>query len=145
MRHLVAGLVGAITMFFLDPDRGAYRRNVMRARLKGTARDAASDLRRAGRSVGAEAYGAKQKLEHLASEQPPESDVVLTHKIESEVFRDRAIPKGDININCVDGVAFLRGEVERPDLIELIDAGVRRVYGVRDVVNLLHTPGARVQ
>src|SRR5438094_8681685 len=44
MRHLVAGLVGAITMFFLDPDRGAYRRNVMRARLKGTARDAASDL-----------------------------------------------------------------------------------------------------
>ena len=122
MRYLVAGLVGAITMFFLDPDRGAYRRNVMRARLKGTARDAASDLRRAGRSVGAEAYGAKQKLEHLASEQPPESDVVLTHKIESEVFRDRAIPKGDIN-----------------------DARVRRVFGVRDVVNLLHTPGARVE
>ena len=145
MRYLLAGLVGAITMFFLDPDRGAYRRNVARDRLAGTAHDAIGDLRRASRRVTAEAYGAKQKIEHLASEQPPESDVVLTHKIESEVFRDRAIPKGDININCVDGVACLRGEVERPDLIELIDAGVRRVYGVRDVVNLLHTPGARVQ
>ena len=145
MRYLLAGLVGAITMFFLDPDRGAYRRNVTRDRLAGTARDATGDLRRAGRRITAEAYGAKEKIEHVASEQPPESDVVLTHKIESEVFRDRAIPKGDININCVDGVAFLRGEVERPDLIELIDAGVRRVYGVRDVVNLLHTPGARVQ
>ena len=53
--------------------------------------------------------------------------------------------KRNINVNCVDGVAFLRGEVDRPDLIELIDARVRRVYGVRDVVNLLHTPGARVQ
>src|SRR5438270_11756590 len=50
------------------------------------------------------------------------SDVVLTHKIESEVFRDRDIPKGDINVNCVDGVAFLRGQVERPDLVELIEA-----------------------
>ena len=145
LRYLLAGLVGAITMFFLDPDRGAYRRNVTRDRLGGTARDAASDLARAGRHAGAEVYGAKEKLEHLASEQPPESDAVLTHKIESEVFRDRAIPKGDMNVNCVDGVVFLRGEVERSDLVELIDARVGRVFGVRDVVNLLHTPGARVE
>ena len=48
-------------------------------------------------------------------------------------------------MNCVDGVVFLRGQVERSDLVELIDARVRRVFGVRDVVNLLHTPGATVE
>ena len=142
MRYLLAGLVGAVTMFFLDPDRGAHRRNVTRDRLAGTTRDAADDVRRAARRVGAEAYGAKEKVVHLASEQPPESDEVLTHKIESEVFRDREIPKGDINVNCVDGVVFLRGQVDRPDLIELIETRVRRVYGVRDIENLLHLPGS---
>lgn len=116
MRYLIAGLAGAVAMFFWDPDRGAYRRSATRERLIRIAR---------------------RQPTHVQGAQPPDEDEMLAEKIDTEVFRDRAIPKGNVGVTCVDGVAFLRGEVERPDLVELIDARVRRVSGVRDVVNLL--------
>ncbi|HEV8230422.1 MAG TPA: BON domain-containing protein [Candidatus Limnocylindria bacterium] len=138
---MAAALVGALAMFFLDPERGRYRRNVTRDRFAGSARDASDELERAGKRVAAEAYGAKQKLTHLNSEEPPENDAVLKHKVMSELFRDPDIPKGDINIDAVDGVVHLRGQVDRPDQINDIEERVRRINGVREVENLLHQPG----
>ena len=81
MRFLLAGLLGAVAMYFLDPERGTYRRNVTRDRVAGTGRDAADDVARAGRRIGAEVYGAKETVAHLRTEQPPENDEVLKQKI----------------------------------------------------------------
>jgi osmotically-inducible protein OsmY len=139
--YVVAALLGALAMFFLDPERGTYRRNVTRDRFAGSARDVGEDIGRAGRKVAADAYGAKQKLTHLDSEESPENDVVLAHKVRSELFRDQDIPKGDMNIDATNGVVYLRGQVERPDQINDIESRVRRINGVRDVENLLHQPG----
>jgi osmotically-inducible protein OsmY len=50
------------------------------------------------------------------------------------------VPKGQININAENGVVFLRGQVEDPELVEALEARVRKVRGVKDVENLLHTP-----
>ena len=61
------------------------------------------------------------------------------------MFRDPDIPKGRININAEGGVIVLRGELERPEQINAVEAAVRRVAGVRDVENLLHLPGTPAQ
>jgi osmotically-inducible protein OsmY len=52
------------------------------------------------------------------------------------------VPKGQINVNVEDGVVYLRGELEQPDLIEDLGAQARKVQGVLGVENLLHVPGA---
>jgi osmotically-inducible protein OsmY len=66
-------------------------------------------------------------------------DATLVDKVESIVFRDHDVPKGQININAENGVVFLRGQVERPELVETLEKRVRKVGGVKDVENLLHT------
>ncbi len=141
MGYLLAALLGALTMFFLDPDRGTYRRNLTRDRVAGSGPDVAGDLGRAGRKVAADAYGVKQKIVNLDRDDVPPNDETLAHKVESEIFRDQDVPKGDVNVNVVDGVVYLRGQVDRPDHIELLAARARRIDGVLGVENLLHLPG----
>jgi osmotically-inducible protein OsmY len=68
-------------------------------------------------------------------------DVTLTHKVESELFRAEDAPKDRISVNTADGVVQLRGEVDSPELIETLVNRARSVQGVKDVENLLHTPG----
>jgi osmotically-inducible protein OsmY len=67
-------------------------------------------------------------------------DATLVDKVESIVFRNHDLPKGQININAENGVVFLRGQVDRPELVETLEARVRKVQGVKGVENLLHTP-----
>jgi osmotically-inducible protein OsmY len=72
---------------------------------------------------------------------PDLDDQTLVDKVESIVFREHDLPKGEVNINAENGVVFLRGQLDRPELVEKLEARVRKVRGVRDVKNLLHTPG----
>jgi osmotically-inducible protein OsmY len=66
--------------------------------------------------------------------------VTLARKVETEIFRDPEVPKGQIDVNAEGGVVILRGEVERPELIKDLEEKTRSVQGVKDVENLLHTP-----
>ncbi len=68
-------------------------------------------------------------------------DQTLVDRVESEIFRDRKEVKGKVNINAEEGVVVLRGELESQDLIEDLVKAAREVDGVRNVENLLHTPG----
>ncbi len=68
-------------------------------------------------------------------------DQTLKAKVESEVFRETAAPKGDVNVNVELGVVYLRGQLEDQSLIEELEQRVRAVQGVNSVENLLHTPG----
>jgi BON domain len=69
-------------------------------------------------------------------------DTTLTHTVESTLYRAAGAVKGRISVNTADGVVQLRGEVDSPDLIGELVARARAVPGVRDVENLLHTPGS---
>ena len=68
------------------------------------------------------------------------NDPALAQKVESEVFRDTDVAKGNINVNVEDGVVYLRGEVTDRAIMDQLVARARNVDGVRGVENLLHLP-----
>ena len=68
-------------------------------------------------------------------------DATLKDKVESELFRDEHEVKGAINVNAQEGVVQLRGQLPSQDLIDALVARTSKIRGVRDVENLLHTPG----
>jgi osmotically-inducible protein OsmY len=85
----------------------------------------------------------KQKATHLKEEEKPQpDDVTLARKVETEIFRDADVPKGQINVNAENGKIVLRGEVEKPELITDLEKKTKKVQGVTEVENLLHTPGS---
>src|ERR671931_2576477 len=134
----LAGAIGAALAYFFDPDNGRRRRKVAADRAGRFAR------RTAWRARGAaiQAEGMKQKATHRKEQEKPQpDDVTLARKVESEIFRGADVPKGKINVNVEDGIVYLRGELEKPDLIEDLGAQARKVQGVRGVENLLHVPG----
>jgi osmotically-inducible protein OsmY len=114
MRKLLGliGLGAALTYFF-HPEQGAVRRARVRGRIKGL----------------------------LASTQERPDDVTLARQVESELFRDEEVPKGQINVNAENGKIVLRGEVGEPEMIRDLEQRARSVQGVSDVENLLHLPG----
>jgi osmotically-inducible protein OsmY len=144
MRKLL-GLVGlgAALTYFFDPQQGRGRRAQTRDRIAAFFRSRVRQGERIGRTASAEAEGLVQKAKHLQEEPKPQpDDVTLTRKVETEIFRDAEIPKGQINVNAENGKVYLRGEVGKPELIKDLEKRARKVQGVQDVENLLHLPGS---
>jgi osmotically-inducible protein OsmY len=136
--YVLAAAIGAAIAYLFDRDNGRRRRKLFI--------DKAGKVTRQGRQrvqdAAAQAEGLKQKATHLSEQEKPQpDDVTLARKVESEIFRDADVPKGKINVNVEDGVVYLRGELEQPDLIQDLEAQARKVQGVQGVENLLHAPG----
>jgi osmotically-inducible protein OsmY len=130
---------GAALAYFLDPNNGKRRRHMAVDRAAAFLRRFGRKAKRAGRRATTEAYDAGTKVAHAKEEPKPQpNDATLVQKVESEVFRDPTIPKGQINVNAENGVIYLRGRVDSPDLVKQLERTVRDVQGVRDVENLLH-------
>ncbi|HEX7255536.1 MAG TPA: BON domain-containing protein [Gaiellaceae bacterium] len=119
MRKLLGliGLGAALTYFF-HPAEGARRRAMVSGRIQGLMTRAQE--------------GPK----------PQPDDVTLAHMVESELFRDADVPKGQINVNAENGKVYLRGEVGQPEMIRDLEERARNVHGVHEVENLLHLPGS---
>ncbi len=98
-------------------------------------------LERAGRGV-VSFVGGKAKAVANRNPAPKEGmdDNTLKGKVETELFRDESIPKGKINVQVVDGVVELRGEVKRPEIKKGLEGKARSIPEVREVSNLLHLP-----
>jgi osmotically-inducible protein OsmY len=90
--------------------------------------------RYAGQLKGAAPGGREPAEERL-------NDPALARKVESEVFRDDALPKGSISVNAEYGVIYFRGEVPSQEVMEELAKRARNVDGVRAVENLTHLPG----
>ena len=69
------------------------------------------------------------------------NDPALARKVESEVFRDDALPKGSVSVNAEYGVIYFRGEVPSREAMDELTKRARAVDGVRAVENLTHLPG----
>ena len=131
--------LGAALSYFFDPENGKRRRKVTADRLAALMRRHGGRLMK---GTGSQAHALKQKATHLREEPKPQpDDVTLARKVETEIFRDADVPKGQINVNAEEGVIVLRGEVGRPEMIDDLVEKARKVQGVKDVENLLHTPG----
>lgn len=134
--------IGAALMYFFDPEDGKRRRKMTVDRAAGLFRRSGRKAGRAARGVAAEAEGLKQKATHLKEEEKPQpNDATLKAKVETEIFRDADVPKGKIDVNAENGVVYLRGEADRPELIETLEKQVKKIPGVQGVENLLHLPG----
>ncbi len=84
--------------------------------------------------------GKTKALTNRPSPKPDMDDQTLKNKVESEIFRAADAPKDSVNVNVVDGVVELRGEVKRPEIKKALEAEARAVPEVKDVRNLLHLP-----
>ena len=120
MRKLL-GLVGlgSALRYFFNPTEGQGRRAKVAGRIKALLTRAEEGPR------------------------PRPDDVTLAHMVESELFRDEQVPKGQINVNAENGKIYLRGEVGEQEMIRVLEDRARSIQGVEDVENLLHLPGAK--
>jgi osmotically-inducible protein OsmY len=134
------GAVGASFLYLLDPVSGRRRRKVALDRATATLRHGWRRLERAARGVEAAAYGRAHRLAHLREKPKQLNDTTLARKVETELFRDPWVPKGDINVNVQRGVVQLRGTVQTRDMLDTLVERVRAVQGVHDVESLLHLP-----
>jgi hypothetical protein len=139
MRFLRLAAIGAALAYFFDRENGARRRAIARDRTLAFFRSRGHDAARFGTAAGAHAHGVKQKVTHLREEPKEYDDQTLKAKVETELFRPEDAPKGQVDVNVENGVVYLRGEVDRSELVSDLESTVRKVQGVRDVENLLST------
>jgi GNAT superfamily N-acetyltransferase len=136
----VGAASGAAAAFFTDPQAGARRRALARDRTASAIRRFAQRSARGTRIAGAYGAGWSKRLRHLREEPKDLDDATLAQKVQSEIFRPADAPKGTVDVNVANGVVQLRGEVERPELIDDLVGKVRKIQGVRDVESFLHLP-----
>ena len=137
----VGGLLGAAAVFLLDPQVGHSRRAYVRDQIASTARHLGRRGAHLARWLASDASGLGQRIRNVGEPAPQLDEVELAHKVETELFRDGTVDKGRLNINAERDVVFLRGTAPTLEEIAGIEDRVRRIEGVRHVVNLLHLPG----
>lgn len=142
-RVMPAAALAAAAAWFLDPQSGARRRSLVTDKagkfLRRGARGAAGTAEHAAN----QASGAMARAQNPPGRQAPvDQDQTLARKVETEIFRDEDVPKGDIVVNAENGRIVLRGEAPGKMIAEL-EAKARAIPGVEDVENLLHPPGTQ--
>ncbi len=143
---LLGAAAGAVAAFLFDPARGRGRR----ARLTD---QGAAMVRRLGRHgerlVGRVRSDVEGKLAATRAAGSPEArpldDATLTDRVQSVVFRDPSVPKGNLNVNVERGIVVLRGEIPNEQMRAKIVSEVEGVDGVWSVRDLLHLPGEPAQ
>lgn len=135
---LLAGAVGAVLAFLLDPDRGRRRRAVGRDKLFKLARRGGRQVGRLARHTASDVHGLAERVTHEGEAEFDVDDATLSQRVQSEIFRDPGIPKGKVNVNVENGVVVLRGELDSADQITILEEQARRIPGVLDVRSLLH-------
>jgi osmotically-inducible protein OsmY len=92
---------------------------------------------------GGQIKGAATSVTPGAGREPAEerlNDPALARKVESEIFREGDVQKGDISVNAEYGVIYLRGQITDAGAMEELVKRARAVDGVRAVENLTHLP-----
>ena len=137
---LAAGSVAAT--YFLDPDTGKARRIRVVERSGHRVRITGRRLARESR------YGfhtLRARARHLVARERPEvaDGRTLLDRVESELFRDRSIPHGRLNLEVEGTTVVVRGQLDNADAMFKVEQAVRNVPGVTAVKSLLHMPGTR--
>jgi osmotically-inducible protein OsmY len=139
---IASGVIAGMLVYMLDPERGRRRRHMTRDQMRARMRRMTRGMRGMWKEAAAETYGVSHRMVHLV---PRQTDLVddetLRQRVESQLFRDRHIPKGELTISCEHGMVILRGEIDSPLESAYLEERVRRTAGVRGVHNLLHPHG----
>jgi osmotically-inducible protein OsmY len=139
---LLAGGAGAAAEYFLDRERGARRRHIVRDRVRAALRRRSRDAVRRAKYLEGVAEGAAHKAAHavpgVGGHKEPPDDVTLAQKVESIAFRKAGVPKGHVSVNADNAVIYLRGQLESDEQVEELVRATQAIEGVNGVRNLLH-------
>jgi osmotically-inducible protein OsmY len=124
----------------LDPERGHSRRVQAKDQLVSRARKTRRDLDKRARYAAGSATGVVKQATNRGDGEAL-TDVSLSRKVESMIFRPEDAPKGRVSVNAEENVVFLRGEVETQEQIDTLVRTAEHVDGVAEVRNLMHLPG----
>jgi osmotically-inducible protein OsmY len=144
-RILLAGgaaLAGAGLALLLDPARGRARRARLGDQAAAAVRRGIRTTERATRRLSSEVSGRIAAVQHGNGDGDPfPDDVTLADRVQTELFRDPSVPKGQLNVNVERGIVVLRGEVPDDHMRGDLVGRVESMPGVWAVHNLLHLPG----
>lgn len=141
---MIAGLgaaLGAAAAFLLDPDRGRSRRARYGDKAAALVRRGVRETGHALRTARASAVGRIEAARHPGGGDPDLNDATLAAKVETELFRDQSLPKGNLNVNVERGIVVLRGQVDSDTQRAEIEAKAAAIPGVWSVRNLTHLAG----
>lgn len=131
MKTLFAGgLVGALLAYFLDPSHGSQRRS--------------STMQKVSTASTGPLSKATNMVPGMKSRQPDNpnpDDQTLRDRVESEIFKDTETSRENININVVNGIVTVRGELPNQGEIDNLVKRIQSIPNVKGVQNLLHLPG----
>lgn len=83
------------------------------------------------------------RLQHRDPAPKDLDDVTIARKVESIVFRPEGAPKDKVDVNVVDGIVHLHGEVKNPAAKAAIESAVRAIPEVKGVESMLKLPKTR--
>jgi osmotically-inducible protein OsmY len=135
-RSVLAVGVGAAAAYLFDPDRGRSRRARLKDQTAAFGRRQAHTLEQQARFQRGRAQGLVERVRHRG--EPPADDRALADRVRSEALRGSHT---HLNVDAVDGVVSVRGEVPDRETVLDIERRIRAIPGVTGVDNLLHTPG----
>jgi len=139
---LTGAIVGAAVVYLFDPEKGRARRALLADWAGARLRRGWRTANQLGTRTSATAAAFPQRMVQLRSMRPrPADDLTLRDRVESEVFRNPDLPKGQINFDVESGVVTIRGQVENAYQIANVEKAVLKVPGVAGVENLLHVDG----
>jgi osmotically-inducible protein OsmY len=151
-RFLFASLVGGLLAYYLDPKAGAQRRSSIMGMMGGGGSGIGQTLGSVSNTVGSAVGSAPQnvasRITNVTKESVPHQpdnpnpdDLTLRDRVETEIFRDEETSRENINVNVVNGIVTLRGELPKQSDIDDLIARVKQIANVKGVESFLHLPG----
>ncbi|HEX7025985.1 MAG TPA: SRPBCC family protein [Gammaproteobacteria bacterium] len=134
MTFLISTGLGAAAMYFLDPDRGRYRRSKARDQLVHARHTASHGGGVVARDFRNRTQGAAARWRSFLNQEQP-TDGVIAERVRASLGRIVSHPHA-IQVEANDGVVTLSGPILRDEVPLLIDCALG-VHGVRDVRNQL--------
>lgn len=144
MKTLLSGtVVGALLVYFLDPAHGSQRRSSLMQKAGSSAGPLTKATGTVTKATGpiTKATSAVKGVMPRQPDNPNPDDGTLRDRVESEIFRDTETSRENININVVNGVVTVRGELPNQGEIDDLVKRIQSIPNVKGVESFLHLPG----